>query len=372
MDSALGCQLTATRDATPRIVHLLGSGGFYGLERMLLDHCLHMPGDHQVWLLNGPDSLLQRFASAGVTIRHCGGGVRGLLRDLRAAGPGLLINAHGFKGLVLGWLAACRLGLRLMTTQHGFTPSNRKQRLYTWLTLQLCRTPQVHSVVCVADSIAGLMRRAGVRDGKLHVLRNGLPEGASTTRPRPAAAPPAPLLGFVGRLSQEKGPDLFLELAISLCMRQPELNVVLLGEGPQRAELEARVAAAGLSARIHLPGYQQHASEWLGALSALVLSSRTEGTPMVLLEAMQLGTPIAAFAVGGIPDILAHEESALLSPAGDLAHLTAQAERLLTDAALRHRLVERARQVQRERFHLPSQAGLWDQLYRRAGTPSWH
>ena len=66
MDSALGCQLTATRDAPQRIVHLLGSGGFYGLERMLLDHCLHVPGKHQVWLLSGPDSLFQRFAAAGV------------------------------------------------------------------------------------------------------------------------------------------------------------------------------------------------------------------------------------------------------------------------------------------------------------------
>ena len=370
MDSALGRELTATGDAPPQVVHLLSSGGFYGLERMLLDHCLHVPASHQVWLLDGPDSLLQRFATAGVDIRRCGGGPRELLRAVRQTGPGL-INAHGFKGLVLGWLAACRFGLPLVATQHGFTPSNRKQRLYTWLTLQLCRTPQVKSVVCVADSIARLLRRAGVRESKLHVLPNGLPASAASAAGRPPQAPPAPLLGFVGRLSLEKGPDLFVELAIALCARHPALSVVLLGEGPQRGELEARIAAAGLSRRILLPGYQDNMADWLGALDALVLSSRTEGTPMVLLEAMQLGTPIAAFAIGGIPDVLTDEQSALLSPAGDLPHLIAQTERLLNDSALRQRLVARARQVQQERFHLPGQTERWSQLYRRAGTSSW-
>src|SRR5699024_11786436 len=63
---------------------------------------------------------------------------------------------------------------------------------------------------------------------------------------------------------------------------------------------------SGLCGRILLPGYQERMTDWLSALTVLVLSSRTEGTPMVLLEAMQLGTPIATFAVGGIPDVLVH------------------------------------------------------------------
>lgn len=372
MDSALGCQLTAAGDSSPRVVHLLGSGGFYGLERMLLDHCQHVPANHEVWLLNGPDSLIERFASAGVDIRRCPGGVREVLRAIGEAGPHLLINAHGFKGMVLGWLAACRFGLPLVATQHGFTPSNRKQRVYTWVTLQLCRMPQVKAVVCVAESIARLLRQAGVRGSKLHVLPNGLPANTGMPGPRPSLAPARPLLGFVGRLSLEKGPDLFVELAIQLCRRRPELSAVLLGEGPQRAELEARIAEAGLTQRILLPGYQENMADWLAALDVLVISSRTEGTPMVLLEAMQLGTPITAFAVGGIPDVLTHEHSALLSRPNDMAQLLAQTERLLTDPSLCRRLAERARQVQQERFHLPGQTERWDQLYRLAGNSSWH
>lgn len=364
MDSALGYQLTGTQDTPLQIIHLLSSGGFYGLERMLLDHCRHTPGHHQVLLLDGPQSLADRFLKAGVPL-HRSPDRRSLWRHLQAAEGPLLINGHGFKGLVLGWLAAVRFGLPLITTQHGFTPSNRKQRLYTWLSLQLCRTPQVRAVACVADSIARLHQRAGVARHKLHVLPNGLPPAQEHTPERPASAPAAPLIGFVGRLSQEKGPDLFVELAIQLCRRHPQLSAVMLGEGPMRTELTARIEACDLQKRIQLAGYQTDMDGWLRSLDVLVLSSRTEGTPMVLLEAMQLGTPIAAFAVGGIPDVLSHEYSALLSPAENLSCLSQQVERLVLDPTLRDRLTAQARQVQLGRYHLPSQAEHWRQLYCR-------
>ena len=364
MDSALGYQLTGTQEAPLQIIHLLSSGGFYGLERMLLDHCLHTPGQHRVLLLGGPEGLARRFLDAGVQLRRCPDR-RSLWRQLQTTEGPLLLNGHGFKGLVFGWLAALRFGLPLITTQHGFTTSNRKQRLYTWISLQLCRTPQVRAVACVAESIARLHRQAGVARHKLHVLPNGLPSPTDQAASRPTLAPPSPLIGFVGRLSQEKGPDLFVELAIELCRRHPDLSAVLLGEGPLRAALSARIEACGLGARILLPGYQQRMADWLRALDVLVLSSRTEGTPMVVLEAMQAGTPIAAFGVGGIPDMLGHEESALLSPAEDLADLTRQVARLLLKPALRQDLADRARQVQLSRYHLPSQAERWRQLYRR-------
>lgn len=364
MDSALGYQLTGTQETPLHIIHLLSSGGFYGLERMLLDHCLHTPGRHQVLLLEGPQSLADRFIAAGVEL-HRSPDRRSLWRSLQAAEGPLLINGHGFKGLVLGWLAALRFGVPMITTQHGFTPSNHKQRLYTWLSLQLCRTPQVRAVACVADSIARLHQQAGVARHKLHVLPNGLPPAQELTPVRPASAPAAPLIGFVGRLSHEKGPDLFVELAIQLCRRHPELSAVMIGEGAMHAELATRIDTCGLQERIVFTGYQTHMDGWLRSLDVLVLSSRTEGTPMVLLEAMQLGTPIAAFAVGGIPHVLSHEDSALLSPADDLSSLTLQVERLLLDSALRQRLTVQAQQVQLGRYHLPSQAEHWRQLYCR-------
>lgn len=367
MDTAAAERLSAApREASPRIYHLLGSGGFYGLERMLLDHCRYAPGGHHVLLLEGPEELVERFRQAGVRLTRCNG--LGELWHFLAqpeARPALL-NGHGFKGLVFGWLSALRFGLPLITTQHGFTPSNRKQRFYTWVSLQLCRTPLVRKVVCVAESIARQHDQAGVHHNKLQVIANGLPPAPQSAWPRPADAPCSPLIGFIGRLSHEKGPDLFVELAIELCQRHPRLHAMLFGEGPQRQALEARIAANGLTERILLPGYQTDMAAWLRALDVLVISSRTEGTPMVLLEAMQAGVPVAAFAVGGIPDVLEHEVSGLLSPPGELAQLIDQVERLLRDHQLRLDLSHQASLTQLGRYHLPAQAERWQRLYRQA------
>lgn len=347
------------------IVHLIHSGGFYGAERMLLDHCRVTPGRHRVVFLDAPAELLARFRAAGVDCRSCAG-LGELLDDLRSR-PGLL-NAHNFRAQVFAWLCASRLDLPLVLTQHGFTPRSLKQRIYTRVSLLLCRSPRVRRVVCVAQSIARLHESAGVRARKLLVIPNGLPDEPAL----PAGSVSEPLLGFVGRLSAEKGPDLFLDAVIPLCHARPQLHAVLLGDGPERDALAARIAAAGLQERIHLAGYQQDMPTWLARLSVLVLSSRTEGTPMILLEAMRAGVPVAAFGVGGVPDMLEDERSALLARPGDVAALGALVARLLDDRHLALRLTAEARRRQLDQYHLPTLAQRWDQLYLAAagGQPS--
>lgn len=423
---ALGAQLNAAVPATGQLIlHLLSSGGFYGAERMLLDHCQATPGRHRVLFLDAPQDLVMRFREAGIDCQSCHG-LGALLRQVAAMrGERPLINTHNFKGMVFGWLAATLWRLPLVTTQHGFTPRSTKQRFYTWLSLQLCRTPTVATVVCVAESIARIHRQAGVPASKLQVIPNGLPEplasvqsapvgaglshdgstavqgtgcaGDRGTRPLPqgsleastpvhCATPTAPvgagssrdgntavqsqgsrqapwLAGYVGRLSSEKGPDLFLDTLIPLCQRHPHLHAVMLGDGPERATLQARIDAAGLAERITLPGFQRNMQAWMTRLDALVISSRTEGTPMILLEAMQDGVPVVAFGVGGIPDVIEHGRSGLLAAPLAVDELAAHLQALLDDPQQAEELVARARQTQRERYHLPTLAQRWALVY---------
>jgi len=358
----LNAPLTPTRP----IIHLLSSGGFYGAERMLLDHCQATPGQHQVLFLGAPQDLVARFRAAGVACQTCDG-LAALLAELgKQRHPRPLLNAHNFRGLVFGWVAARRLGLPMVSTQHGFTPTSRKQRLYGWLTLQLCRTRTVAQVVCVAESIAVLLRRAGVAPDKLQVIPNGLPE--ATALPDLSHGDGRWLAGYVGRLSSEKGPDLFLDTLIPLCQRHPQLDAVMLGDGPQREQLQARIDAAGLNTRIRLPGFQRDMRKWMARLDALVISSRTEGTPMILLEAMQDGVPVVAFGVGGIPDVIEHGRSGLLARPLAVDELAAQLEALLLDPAQAAELIAQARHTQRERFHLPTLAQRWARVYLGAAT----
>ncbi|WP_438826724.1 glycosyltransferase family 4 protein [Pseudomonas koreensis] len=360
----MGAQLNtpATPTAALPIIHLLSSGGFYGAERMLLDHCLATPGQHQVLFLDAPPALIERFRQAGVAAQGCAG-LGGLLRHLRqrrAERP--LINTHNFKGLLFGWVGASLLRLPLVITQHGFTPRSRKQKFYTWLSLQLCRTASVDRVVCVAESIAKLHRQASVRADKLQVIPNGLPAGAALT---PDTNRQRWLAGYVGRLSSEKGPDLFLDALIPLCLQHPSLDAVMLGDGPEREALQARIDSAGLAQRIHLPGYQTDMQAWWQRLDALVISSRTEGTPMILLEAMQACVPVVAFAVGGIPDVLEDRHNGLLATPTDTTALARQLDALLSEPGLTRQLRDNARRTQQDRYDLKALAERWSQLYIR-------
>jgi glycosyltransferase involved in cell wall biosynthesis len=345
------------------IMHLISSGGFYGAERMLLDHCLATPGHHQVLFLDAPPALIDRFREAGIDCRAFAGigQLLGHLRYRRAEHP--LINTHNFKGLVFGWVGATLFDLPLVITQHGFTPRSRKQRFYGWLSLQLCRTASVNRVVCVAESIAALHRKASVRKEKLQVIPNGLPT-ANGLLPHNARHPRW-LAGYVGRLTHEKGPDLFLDALIALCQRHPQLDAVMLGDGPERETLLARIAAAGLHNRITLPGYQTDMNRWWPQLDALVISSRTEGTPMILLEAMQAGVPVVAFSVGGIPDVLEDRHNGLLAPPTDSVALARQLDTLLSEPVLAGELIDNARRTQQDRYDLKALAERWSQLYIR-------
>ena len=137
----------------------------------------------------------------------------------------------------------------------------------------------------------------------------------------------------------------------------------MLGDGPEREALQARIDAAGLAGRIHLPGYQHDMQPWWAKLNALVISSRTEGTPMILLEAMQAGVPVVAFAVGGIGDVIVDGHNGLLAPALDSPALARQLTCLLEQPQRAGQLRDNARHTQRERYDLAALAGRWGQLY---------
>lgn len=349
----------------PQIVHVIHSGAFYGAERMLLDHCLATPGRHLVVFIDAPQVLLNRFTEAGIDCAciHAPAELRVLLR------PGQIINAHNFRAQIFAWLCARRLGLPLIMTQHGFTPRSLKQKAYTWLSLRMARSTAVRQVVCVSEALGRSHRDAGVPAARISVIPNGLPNSPVAQHPECEAAQEAapPLVGFVGRLSAEKGPDLFLDALIPLCWSHHDVQAVLLGEGPELGTLRARAEAAGLEDRIRFLGYQTAIHEWLQRLTMLVVSSRTEGTPMILLEAMQAGVPVVAFKVGGIPDMLVDGEDGLLVEPEDLAGLRERMESLIRQPQRAQELGARAQRTQRQRFHLPILAERWAEVYRAAG-----
>jgi glycosyltransferase involved in cell wall biosynthesis len=151
--------------------------------------------------------------------------------------------------------------------------------------------------------------------------------------------PPGRLVvGAVGRLSPEKGYGDLVRATTLLAAAGVDFELWIAGAGEGRADLERLIETLGLADRVRLLGFRPDTVELYHALDLLVLSSRREGLPNVVLEALAMGVPVVAVAVGGVQWLIEHDRTGLLCPPGQVAALAAALERALRDEPLRHRL----------------------------------
>jgi glycosyltransferase involved in cell wall biosynthesis len=217
-------------------------------------------------------------------------------------------------------------------------------------------------VVAVSAPLADQLRAAGVRDERVSVVINPLPRALPSAAPRPGTNASLRLLS-VGRLSKEKGLDVLLR-ALKLVPRLG-LTLHIVGDGPLLRELERQVCDLSLRGRVTFAGYLNDVGPALDACDLVVLPSRTEGTPLSLIEAMAAGRPVVASDVGGVGAALAHG-AGILTPPGDAAALA----RALTHAVeqreqLSQLAMERAESV-RQLFSADRWASEMERVYRAA------
>lgn len=176
-----------------------------------------------------------------------------------------------------------------------------------------------------------------------------------------------PILLAVGRLEAQKGFDSLVGVFADLAQKHPGWDLVVLGEGAQRPQLESIVQAAGMVLRIFLPGRVGNLHEWYERADLFVMSSRFEGFGNTLAEALAHGLPAVSFDCDTGPrDIVRHELDGLLVPPGDMAGLTDALDRLMGRADLRLDFGQRAVEA-RQRFSLERIAGLWETLFADIG-----
>jgi glycosyltransferase involved in cell wall biosynthesis len=157
-------------------------------------------------------------------------------------------------------------------------------------------------------------------------------------------------------LSPEKGFDVFIEAAARVSAQRPSVGFVVFGEGPRRRDLERRVRETGLEGRFVLAGFRADLDRYLPVLDAFVLSSFTEGMPNVVLEAMAVGVPVVATAVGGTPELIEDGRSGLLVPPGDSAALAAGISRVMASPGLARTLGRNACERVHAAFSFSAQA----------------
>ena len=241
-------------------------------------------------------------------------------------------------------------------SRHGWTdaPVDAFQTAHHPLPVRLLRVVQrwyvrqADAVIVPGRHVGRLVRGWGVAAERLHVIYNALPTVADDLPPAEEARRllgwplDEPVLVTVGRLAEVKRVD--LQLRALAKMKRGRLFIV--GEGPQRASLERLAGDLGLEDRVTFTGAWPHGRALLAirAADVLVLSSRTEGLSHVLLEAMQLGTPCVATAVGGNSEVITDGEDGLLVPSEDVDALADALNVLLSDPQRRARMAARARE----------------------------
>lgn len=325
------------------IAHVTAPGQFGGLERVVagLASASASRGHRVVLVMTlEPGHSVPAWAQAlephGVLLRPLAianrdylgerRAVRMVLRDVRAK----VVHTHGYRSDVLSRAIAHGLGLPALSTAHGFASTGGVGRLYEWLQVRAWR--RFDAVVAVSAPLMERLRSAGVPESRLVLIRNGVTASSSMitrneARARMGLDTKAPIVGWVGRMSDEKDPVLALE-AFGRTVT-PGAQLVMIGDGALRLRCEDRARTLGIADRVRMEGARSDAPEVVSAFDALILSSRTEGTPMVILEAAMAGVPVVATAVGGVPDMLGSEGRT--TPPGDADGLARALDETLQD-----------------------------------------
>jgi glycosyltransferase involved in cell wall biosynthesis len=294
------------------------------------------------------------------------------LRELARSRRPDIIQTHAIKGhFLVPWAGLNHAPW--VAFQHGYTATDWRNRVYNLA--DRWSLPRADRLVVVSEALRDLMVSRGVPGDRLHVVHNAIdPAWASAARAPEATAALAarwdlpagrPVILLAARLSAEKDHALLLR-AVALIPAERRPLILLAGDGPERSSLEALAANLGLTGDLRITGWVPSAEPFYGLADLAVLCSRSEGSPNALLEAMGAGLPIVATRVGGIPEIVRHEDSALLVPSGDAAALAAAIRRLLEDPALAQRLAAGARRDAHARFSPQARAAAIRRVYEAA------
>ena len=220
------------------------------------------------------------------------------------------------------------------------------------------------AIICNSQAAADRLIASGLSPNKITIIGNALPAAAFSAAP--AALPKRPgvaRVGMVARMNHRyKGHSGFLRIARRIHQRMPDVEFLLVGDGPLRQDLEREAASLGLGASAIFLGDRQDMPAILASLDVAILTSDSESLSNVILEAMAAGLPVVAYGVGGNSELLSDQRGALI-PAGNEISFADAVERLLSDCALSQQLGRNALRFAQETFSLDRVRQRYVELY---------
>lgn len=281
-----------------------------------------------------------------------------------------IVHVHsqeaGLVARLVAWLAGAQSVL--YTPQTIDVRRERWHWLYILIERALARITSV--IVSVNEADRERLIQWGVPPGKVVTIPNGIdlahfeePIDVSGLRKELGGAEQHPIVMQVGRLSAQKDPLAFVEGAARVIRECPDARFALIGDGPLRGAVAARIRELGLEGYVHLVGWRDRAFRLMAAADVVSLTSRWEGMPYALLEAMAWCRPVVATAVNGCPEIVVDGVTGFLVPPGDTEAWASRVTDLLKDAAKAMVMGQQGRRRVEERFALQQMIARVEALY---------
>jgi glycosyltransferase involved in cell wall biosynthesis len=372
-----------------RILHVLEpSDG--GVARHVHDLArAQIRAGHEVFAAVSPrHGFPKRLRAEGVVVKEVAfrPEMTAIVSDVRSLAPVLgvmrsarpdVVHTHGSKGSLAGRPLGRALRIPVVHSAHGFIYLNQRARprrgieTRRWLTLNFERAlaPLTSVIICVSDweRRNALADRIG-RPEQLVVVHNGI-EPLEPGAPHPALREvpgDGPLLGFLARFHDQKAPLAFVDALAALRDTGVPVRAALVGEGPLEGAVRSTVERAGLGDRVAVLRFDGDPAPYLAGFDAYVLPSLWESLPIGLLEAMSARLPIVACDVGGVAEVVVHEQTGLLVPPRDTRALADALRRLADDSDAARRMGAAGRARLDAEFTFAAQVRGIDAAYARA------
>jgi len=305
--------------------------------------------------LKRPEPASRLLEDQGIPVRHLGrgrfdprilGDLVSVAREKRAA----ILHVHGYAAADFGRIAARRVGAGLVLHEHFADP---RMPAYQGLADRLLSRFTDRAIAVSGSTRDFLVRQRHVPASRVRLIWNGAPlaefapvaaEVALATRRELGLPAAAPVVGSIGRLSEQKGHRYLLDAAARVLALRKDARFLIVGDGDQMEPLRRQAHALGIASSVVFAGHRTDVRALLGALDVFCISSTYEGTPLALFEAMAAGKAIVSTAVDGCREVLEDGGTGLLVPPRDPDALSVALRRCLDDAELRASLARRARE----------------------------
>lgn len=359
------------------VLQVISSGGMYGAEAVILNMSRALnEGQHSSVLgvfsntANPNLQLHERASAEGIesSLILCKGQVDCAaiesIRELAVRTGADVVHAHGYKADIYVYLALRGLGIPLVSTCHTWYDNDLAVRVYGMIDRFILR--KYARVVAVSDEVKQRLLKAGVRGDRVQLIRNGIDLRPFREAIASLRSGLEPIVGLIGRLSQEKGIDIFLRAVPRVLVEVPGVKFVIVGDGPDRDKLESLIDELRIRENVSMLGRRDDMPSVYASLDVMVSASRQEGLPIAILEGMASGRALVATAVGAVPTVVFDDVTGVVVPPEEVTLLASAIAGLLRDRNRRERLGAAARRLIEDEFSAERMTADYLRVYEEA------